>query len=93
MKKVALCLLMAVVLTSCADSKVIDGKEYRPYGVLNEGSVKCDSIYYEVSGWALFSGIVFFECIAPPIYVFGYNFWEPKMSIRQRNELKGIKNP
>lgn len=92
MKKLLIIAFIAIIgLTSCADSKVIDGKFYTPYGVLNEGSVKSDSVYYEVSGWALFSGIAFSECIIPPIYVFGYALWEPKMSTAQHNALKGIK--
>lgn len=66
-----------VLLSSCADSKVIDGVKYRPYGLLNEDICKNDSIRYQISPWAVCSGIVFCEMIIPPIYVFGYNLYEP----------------
>jgi hypothetical protein len=90
-KLIILSLIVAITLVSCADHKVINGRDIRPYGFLNQGTEKDDSIYYEPSGWALFSGIFFIECIAPPIYVFGYNFYEPKMSMKEYREMKGIK--
>lgn len=74
-------LLITIVLfslTSCADSKTINGKTYRPYGLFNQESAKNDSVYYEVSGWAVFSGVVFMEALfIPTIYTFGFNLWEP----------------
>ena len=82
-----------VVLVSCADNKTIDGVTYRPYGLLNENECKNDSIQYEVSGWAVFSGVVFFECVVPPIYTFGYNLWEPvgkKKDYVSNPQRKGI---
>ena len=85
---IALLCILSIMTVSCADKKVIKGTEYRPYGLLNEGSVKNDSIYYEASGWAIFSGVFFCQCIVPPIYVFGYNLWEPKMTMTEHNKLK-----
>lgn len=83
--KVLITLLLAMLLiVSCADNKTIDGVEYRPYGLFNQESCKVDSIHYEVSGWAVASGVIFFEVIAPPIYVFGYNLFEP---ICKKSEL------
>jgi hypothetical protein len=79
MKKKILVLLVCVGLlfASCAQDKTIDGVTYRPYGLLNMDSQKNPNINYEVSGWAVFSGVVFFEMIVPPIYIFGYNLFEP----------------
>jgi hypothetical protein len=93
MKKIVTLLLMSVILlTSCADKKTIDGVTYRPYGLLNEETCKNDSIQYRVSGWAFASGVVFCELLVPPIYVFGYNLWEPvgKKSDYQTKNIKGI---
>jgi hypothetical protein len=91
MKKLAFSLLAAALLTSCAKSKIIDGVEYRPYGLLNEESCKNDSIYYQVSAPAVCSGIIFSEMIIPPVYVFGYNLWEPVSSKKDRDAaLKGV---
>lgn len=78
MKKLLFGLLAITILfSSCADSKEINGVTYRPYGLLNESTCKNDSIQYEASGWAIVSGVVFVELIVPPIYVFGYNLYEP----------------
>lgn len=95
MKKIVTILLMSVILfSSCADKKTIDGVTYRPYGLINEETCKNDSIQYQVSGWAFASGLVFCELIVPPIYVFGYNLWEPvgKKSDFKTKNIKGIVN-
>ena len=93
MKKLIPCLLVIFLFTSCADSKTIDGKEYRPYGLLNSDLYKNDSIQYHVSGWALFSGIIWIETVVVPVYVFGYNLWEPvgkKSEFINTNPNKGV---
>ena len=75
-----LTLLLVVLLTSCADDKTIDGVTYRPYGLLNQGSCKNDSIYYEVSAPAAISGVLFSELfLIPTVYTYGYNLFEPKL--------------
>lgn len=82
-----------ITFVSCADNKTIDGVTYRPYGLLNQETAKNDSIQYEVSGWAVFSGVVFFEAVVPPIYTFGYNLWEPvgkKKDYVTNPSIKGV---
>ena len=89
MKKIISPVLGILLLSSCAKEKNIDGKTYRPYGLLNEGSCKNDSVYYEISGWACLSGVLFSECLfIPTVYTFGYNLWEPKCSMKQHRENK-----
>lgn len=93
MKKILMVLLISTILiSSCADKKTIDGVTYRPYGIINEETCKNDSIQYQVSGWAVASGIIFCEMIVPPIYVFGYNLWEPvgKKTEFKQNINKGV---
>ena len=68
---------IALVLSSCASKKTINGVTYRPYGIFNESTCKNDSIQYSASGSAIVCGVIFFECFIPPIYIFGYNLWEP----------------
>lgn len=74
---------------SCADNKTIDGVTYRPYGFLNQNTCKNDSIQYQISGWAVCSGLIFCELIVPPVYVFGYNLYEP-ISKKSDIQNKGI---
>lgn len=95
MKKLLSLLMIigTIMLVSCADKKTINGVTYRPYGFLNESTCKNDSIEYQLSFWATVSGVVFFECIVPPIYTFGFNLFEPvglkgKKSIKDKD--KGI---
>lgn len=87
---VALLIILSMcTLSSCADHKTINGVKYRPYGIINEGSEHNPDIYYEVSGWAVFSGIMFSECLLiPTIYTFGYNLWEPVSTMADHNNNK-----
>lgn len=85
MKKVILIISIIIILISCADKKTINGTTYRPYGIFNENTAKNDNVEYEVSGWAVFSGILFFETIAVPIYTFGFNLWQPVRLKSQNN--------
>src|ERR1035437_4787244 len=89
---VLLLIAAGVFLTSCADNKRIDGNVYRSYGILNQELYKNDSIQYEVSPCAVCSGIIFCELIVPPIYVFGYNLYEPmgKKTDFLKTNTKGI---
>ena len=80
MKKInliALICLVSIFFSSCAENKTIDGVTYRPYSFLNEETCKNDSVQYSISGWAVASGVIFAETIIVPIYVFGYNLYEP----------------
>ena len=69
---------MAIMLSSCADNKEINGIEYRPYGLFNEDDCKNDSIHYDIAIDAAFSGVIFSELfLIPTVYTFGYNLYEP----------------
>jgi len=89
MKKLLLSLVIVLaLLTSCADSKVIDGVRYRPYGLANSEECKNDSIYYEASFGSVVLGVIFSETIVVPVYIFGWNTMEP---IGKRDpKLKGV---
>lgn len=80
-----------MLLISCADKKTIKGVTYRPYGLFNESTQKNDSIKYQVSGWAVVSGLVFSELFfIPTIYTFGFNLYEPVVLKSEGNELNGV---
>jgi len=80
MKKV-LCLLlfglMIVFLSGCGSPKVIDGKEYATYGLLNEPSMKNDKIEYRTIIGNVVWGVVLCETIIAPVYFFGFDLYEP----------------
>ena len=79
-KIISLVLIIALVssfVVSCAESKVINGVEYQPYGLLDKEEVKDPKILYKVSFGDIFWGVVGFETIFLPIYCFGFNLYEP----------------
>lgn len=75
-RAIAVVLIAAITLSGCAKSKVINGKEYQPYGLatLNRED---PAIEYEMSFGSCFFGIFFFETIVAPIYVIGWNIMQP----------------
>ena len=89
-KFLVLALLVGLLFTSCAEPKTIDGITYRPYGLLNETEQKNPNIKYEISGWAVASGIIFSETIIVPVYTFGFNLWEPIGKVGDAPETKGV---
>ena len=94
MKTIKTLLLVAMLfaMASCADNANIDGKTYRPYGLLNESTCKNDSIEYQISGYAVFSGIFWLGLVAPPIYTFGFNLYEPVRKKGTPVSNKGVVN-
>jgi hypothetical protein len=89
MKKLLPVISLALLMVSCADEKRIDGVTYRPYGLINEGECKNDSIRYEIAIDAAISGVVFSEMLfIPTIYTYGFNLWEPKGK-KNDNHIKG----
>ena len=81
MKKFLLsCIVMLLLLTSCADSKTfeIDGKQVKvePYGWFDE-TQKNDSINYRVNTGNVVLSVVFCETIVVPILLTGNELWEP----------------
>lgn len=72
-------MFLAIVLTlsACTESKLINGKLYEPYGLLNEDKKKDPQIHYEISTGNFILGVVFSESVLIPIYIFGFDLWEP----------------
>lgn len=78
MKKVMFLFLLGIVLlSSCAESKTIDGKVYKPYGLFNEDTYKNDSIVYELSPGSVICSIIFIETVFVPVYTVGWDLYEP----------------
>jgi len=81
MKKILIVVLMMVMVmvmvTACSSSKVIDGKEYKPYGLIDKDDVKDPDIEYELVVGNLVWGCFLVETIIAPVYFFGFDLWEP----------------
>ena len=89
MKKLLFSLVLVLALfTSCADSKVIDGVRYRPYGLMNADDVKNDSIRYVASSGSIILSIVFIETVIAPVYILGFDTMEPVNKCDPK--LKGV---
>lgn len=61
----------------CTQTKIIDGIKYKPYGLFNENTTRNEKIHYEMSVGNLILGIVLIETVIVPIYIFGFDLFEP----------------
>ena len=79
MKKSFLALVLgaAVLLSACGNDKAIDGKVYPVYGIANEEVNKDSGVLYEISAGSVIWGIILCETIVVPVYVLGWDLWQP----------------
>jgi hypothetical protein len=64
-------------IASCGSPKVINGKHYDTYGLINKDDIRNPNIRYEVSYGNVFWSIVLVETIIAPIYFFGFSLYNP----------------
>ena len=73
-------LLMAVLMTSCADSKkfTIDNKEVtvEPYGWFDMGA-KNDSVNYRLNAGNIVWSVILLGTVVVPVVLTGDQLWEP----------------
>lgn len=76
----AIALAITLLVSACADTKVINGVEYGTYGLINRDEVKnqnIQNIQYNMSTGNFIWGILLCESIVFPIYFFGFSLYEP----------------
>jgi hypothetical protein len=74
---IAAALIAAVGLSGCADNKNIEGQTYQPYGIINKDTIASPNVNYEISGGSVIAAVIFSETVVVPIYVVGWDLWEP----------------
>lgn len=83
---IVIILAMCASLSACGERKVIKGVEYDTYGLLNQEEKRNPDIFYEPIWGNIILGIIFFETIIAPIYVFGFDMFQP---VGKRTGIKG----
>jgi len=79
-KLIALLIAVSFVFMSCGQSKLIDGKEYKPVGLI---SMNCDlgdyskKIHYEPCWGNIIWGAILCETVIAPIYFYGFSMFNP----------------
>ena len=78
MKKIAIvAVLLAGILTGCAEKKTIDGVTYLPYGLVNQEDIKNPGIAYELPIENVVAGLLLSETFVIPIYIVGWDLYQP----------------
>ena len=73
----------SLILTGCGNDKFIDGKHVEVYGFANIEANKDPNVIYEISAGSVICAIFFSETIIVPIYVIGWDLWQP---VRKRTQ-------
>jgi len=71
-------------ISGCGDSKVISGKEYETYGILNRDEIRSEDIHYSIITGNCIWGIILCSTVIAPIYFFGFSLYEPKYSVKEK---------
>lgn len=83
MKKLISIIVVSVLLTvNCAGTKMLNGTEYKSYGVLSTDRKK-ENVCYETRKKSIVLSIIFCETIIVPLVLLGYKLFEPEKTIDQ----------
>lgn len=89
MKKLVTTLMIALSLAGCSSNFKTPEKTYEPYGLINESNKKSDKVCYETNIGDVALGVIFFETIVAPIWVFGFDVEQPtSMKDPKTNDCK-----
>lgn len=76
MKKLITIAMACFALAACSSTLHSNGTTYEPKGLFSE-SEKSDDICYETSVGDIILGIIFIETVIAPVYLFGFDMYEP----------------
>ena len=80
MKK-SICILVAIIFAAscigCANTKIVDGKQYDTYGLINAGEKRNPNIEYELVVGNIIWSVILLETIVAPIYFIGFSMYQP----------------
>lgn len=89
MKKIGIVLSLVFILSSCADGKKlnINGQEVwvEPYGWANKDTKYNENVIYEINFGNAFWSVVGFETIVIPLWLTGWEIYEP---VEVKEEIK-----
>lgn len=87
MKKIMILIVALLMLTSCAESQLltVNGKAtlVEPYGWANSGARKVDGVQYQTNLGNVVISIIFVETIFVPIWLTGWELFEPVYVIQE----------
>jgi hypothetical protein len=76
-KTLAITVALSLFLTACGQPKVINGKTYPTYGLMNEQTNKSDKICYEASLGNIIWSVLLVEMVFPTVYFVGWSIFNP----------------
>jgi hypothetical protein len=79
MKKLFVGLLAAAILalSGCASDAQFNNVKYETFGIANEEALRDPSVIYQLSFGSVLVAVIFCETIIIPIYIIGWDLYEP----------------
>lgn len=69
--------VIGMILTGCGQPRILGGKYYPTYGVLNESSSRSKHVCYEVSFGNVIWSFILIETVVFPAYFIGFSLFNP----------------
>lgn len=76
MKKLFTTALMALSLAACSSNLTVENTKYESYGLLSP-SKEDKKVCYKANTGDVILGVLFIETVIAPIYIFGFDVFEP----------------
>lgn len=70
-------LVVSLLFAGCAQTKLINGVEYEPYGIVNSDENKKEGIEYQKKKSSIILSILFCETLVVPFVLIGFKLFEP----------------
>ncbi len=79
MKKFLIGLLACatIALSGCASNERFNNVTYESFGIANEEAKRDPDVVYEISAGSVLFSILFCEIIIVPVYVIGWDLYQP----------------
>lgn len=75
--KALLLTLLSLLVLNCANSKVINEKEYESYGLFSDSDLKNECVHYRIVTGNVIWAIILIEFVVPTVYFVGWSIYEP----------------
>lgn len=84
-KIISILLVFALLFAGCAQTKLINGVQYEPYGVINSKKNKKEGIDYDLIESNIILSIIFCETLVVPFVLIGFKLFQ---AVKLKEEIQ-----
>lgn len=84
---IALAVAAGLLVSGCTQPlETKEGKKYDSYGLVNKSRFKSQHVCYHVPAGSIILGIIFVETIIVPVYIVGWDLYNPDRVKKDAND-------